>query len=70
MFKLTELKKLDRNRLIDVGGQAVERIHTARLKSRLLSHYEGLTEFKQRKNTFLAFDMEADNAFKNVRQRL
>ena len=64
VFKLTELGKMYRNRLIELGRQTAERIHTARLKSRLLSHFENLTEFKQRKNTFLAFDMEVGNALK------
>ena len=62
VFKLTELGKMYRNRLIELGGQAAERIHTTRLKSRLLSHFEGLTEFTQGKITFLAFDMEVGNA--------
>ena len=62
VFKLTELGKMYRNRLIELGGQAAEKIHATRLKSRLLSHFEGLTEFTQGKNTFLAFEMEVGNA--------
>ena len=50
VFKLTELGKM--YRLIELGKQAAKRIHTTRLKSRLFSHFEGLTEFKQGKNTF------------------
>lgn len=58
------------NRLIGLGGQAAEIIHPTSLKSRLLSHFEGLTELKQGKNTCLAFDVEVGNALKNLRERL
>ena len=66
VLKLTELGKMYRDRLIELRGQAAERIHTARLKSRLLSHFEDLTEFKQGKNTFVAFNMEVGNALKII----
>ena len=52
VFKLTELGKMYGNRPIELGGQTAERIHTTRFKSRLLSHFEGLTEFTQRKVPF------------------
>ena len=47
VFKLTELGKMYQNRLIELAGQAAERIHTTRLNSRLLSHFEGLTELSK-----------------------
>ena len=47
VFELTELGKMYQNRLIELAGQAAERIHTTRLNSRLLSHFEGLTELSK-----------------------
>ena len=56
IFKMTDLADLYRSRLIDLGGTAPDRIHSTRLKTRLLAHFEGLKEFREGKETFLAFD--------------
>ena len=56
--------------MIELGGQAAERIQTTRLKTRLLYNFEGLTKFKNWKNASLTFDMEAGNALKNFERKV
>ena len=46
VFKLTESAKMYQNRMTELRGQPAERIHTTRLKNKLLSNFEVLTEFK------------------------
>lgn len=58
IFKLSELAALYGNRIKSFGRQIPDRVHTTRLKIRLLAYFEDLREFKEGKNILLAFDDE------------
>ena len=46
-----------------------ERIHTTRLKTRLLAHIEGLMEFKEGKESYLAFDEDLGGVLKEIYEK-
>jgi len=66
VFKMTDLADLYRLRLIDMGETVPYRVHTTRLKTRLLSHIEDLREFKEGKETYLAFDDDLGGVMKEM----
>lgn len=56
VLKMTDLTTLYKTSITDIVGKSPNRIHTTKLKNRLLSHFESLTEFKEGKKMFLVFD--------------
>ena len=66
VFKMTDLADLDKSRLQTLDGFIPENTHTTRLKHKLISHLDGLKEFKQGKTTFLAFDEDLCDVLKVV----
>ena len=66
IFKMTDLADMYKRRFEDLGGECPERIHTTKLKNRLLSQLDSLKEFKEGKNSFLTFDNEIGSVLRNV----
>ena len=60
LFKLSELTKMYAGAFENKGYHVDGRIHSTRVKSRILAHFEDLKEFKEGREVFLAF--ERDNA--------
>lgn len=64
VFKMTDLRTLCKARITELGWRWLERIHTTKLKNRLLVYFESLTEFKNRKNALLVFGSAVSSALK------
>ncbi|KAJ7361938.1 hypothetical protein OS493_014585 [Desmophyllum pertusum] len=62
VFKLAELADKYTSRLAQLGESKAARIHTTRLKDRILSHIPALEEHKQGRDVFLAFKKDLANA--------
>ena len=69
VFKMPDLAALYKKRFEDLGGVLPERVHSTRLKSRLLAHIDGLTESKRGKTTYLAFDDDLCDVFKTIYEK-
>ena len=71
VFKMPDLAALYKKRFEDLGGVLPERVHSTRLKSRLLAlaHINGLTESKRGKTTYLAFDDDLCDVFKTIYEK-
>ena len=66
VFKMAHLAALYKKQFEDLGGVLPERVHSTRLKLRLLAHIDRLTESKRGKTTYLAFDDDLCDAFKTI----
>ena len=60
LFKLSDLTKMYAKALENIGYHFDGRIHSTRLKSRILAHFEDLKEFKESRKVFLAFEGDID----------
>ena len=69
VFKRTDLAALYKKRFEDLGGVLPERVHSTRLKLRLLAHIDGLTESKRGQTTYLAFDDNLCDVFKTIYEK-
>ena len=69
VFKMADLAALYKKRFEDLGGVLPERVHSTRLKLRLLAHIDGLTESKRGKTTYLAFDDDLCDVFKTIYEK-
>ena len=69
VFKMADFAALYKKRFEDLGGVLPERVHSTRLKLRLLAHIDGLTESKRGKTTYLAFDDDLYNVFKTIYEK-
>ena len=49
VFKLVYLADLYKQRVKELGGHTSERVHTTKLKQRLLAHVENLREYSDKK---------------------
>ena len=70
IFKMTDLRTLCKARITELGWRWLERIHTTKLKNRLLVYFESLTEFKNGKNTLLVFGSAVSSALKKIRMMM
>ena len=70
IFKLSDLVKLYRTRLEQLGVEVTTRIHSSDLKNRILANIPDLqaTKAKQGKNIFLAFNEDFDYAVKHLHE--
>ncbi|KAJ7361936.1 hypothetical protein OS493_014583 [Desmophyllum pertusum] len=66
VFKLAELADKYTSRLAQLGESKTARIHTTRLKDRILSHIPALEEHKQGRDVFLAFKKDLANALQKA----
>ena len=69
VFKMADLAALYKKRFEDLGGVLPERVHSTRLKLRLLAHIDELTESKRGKTTYLAFDDDLCDVFKTIYEK-
>ena len=69
VFKMADLAVLYKKRFEDLGGELSERVHSTRLKERLLGKVDGLAESKCGKDTFLEFDTDLSNVLKVVYEK-
>ena len=69
VFKMTDLALLYKSRIEYLGAIPPERVYTTRLKLRLLSNIDGLTESTYGKTTYLAFDNDLCDVFKRVYEK-
>ena len=61
VFKLMELTKMYAERMQQLGANLPTRIHTTRLKERILTYIPDLREFRDGRNIMLAFDDDIGN---------
>ena len=66
VFRLAELVDKYTSRLKQLGENTPARIHTTRLKDRILSQIPALEEHKQGRNVFLAFKTDLANALQKA----
>ena len=69
VFKIADLAALYKKRFEDLEGVLPERIHSTRLKLRLLAHIDGLTESKRGKTMYLAFDDDLCDVLKTINEK-
>ena len=66
IFKLTKIAKLYKVRLEQLGVTVGDRIHTTRLKNRLLSELPGLRAYSEGRDTLLTFERDIGPALKKA----
>ena len=66
VFKMIDLVMLCKTRIIELGRKSLQRTHITKLKNRLLVYFGSLTEFKDRKTTFLVFGSAVSSALKKI----
>ena len=66
---MADLAALYKKRFEDLGGVLPERVHSTRLKLRLLAHIDRLTESKRGKTTYLTFDDDLCDVFKTIYEK-
>ena len=66
VFKLADLAKLYKTRLKELGGSTKSRIHTSRLKYRLLSAFPDIKAYMQGRSVMLTFDDDICAALKKA----
>ena len=69
VFKLVDLARLYKERAIELGGHTSERVHTTKLKNRLLAHVENLREYKDKKLSYLTFDENVGTVLKSYYEK-
>ena len=65
VFKLVDLATLYKEKVIELGGHTSERVHTTKLKNRLLAQVENLREYKDKKFSYLTFDENVGTILKS-----
>ncbi|WAR11600.1 hypothetical protein MAR_025780, partial [Mya arenaria] len=67
VFKLSDLSKLYQNRLAQYGVKLMDqRVHTTRLKKRILSLFEDMKAYNEGKEVYLAFNDDVSFALKKA----
>ena len=66
VFKLSELLKMYTNRLKELGVDITRRIHSTRLKHRILSQFEDLKSYNEGREVYLAFDTDIGAALRTA----
>ena len=65
IFKLVDLSKLHKTKVRELGGHTPNRIHTTKLKERLMLHIENLKEYQDSNNQcYIPFDNDAGTVLK------
>ena len=65
IFKLADLANLYKTRVRELGGHTPDRVHTTKLKQRLMLHIENLKEFQDsNSHCYLAFDDDVRTVLK------
>ena len=64
VFKVTDLAEMYKKRLIELGAHA--RVHTTKLKNRIMAHFENIRDFKEGNTSYLVFDADIGSALKSV----
>lgn len=62
VFKMADLTKLYNARMEQLGVQTDQRVHTTRLKDRILAHFLDLREHKKGRDILLVFEDDIGNA--------
>ena len=55
-----------KKRLIELGAHAPNRVHTTKLKNRIMAHFENIRDFKEGNSSYLVFDADIGSAIKSV----
>ena len=66
VFRLADLTKLYISRLEQLGVQNIGKVHSTRMKERLLAHLPGLRAHKEGRNVLLAFDTDIGIALRKA----
>ena len=66
VFKLADLVGLYKTRLKQLGGNATNRIHSTRLKNRLMTVFPDLTAHTEGRDVLLTFDQHLGGAIRNA----
>ena len=69
VFKLVDLARLYKERIIELGGHTSERLHATKLKNRLLAHVENLREYKDKKLSYLTYDENVGTVLKSYYEK-
>ena len=64
-FKLVDLGCMYKERVRELGGYTPDRVHTTKLKNRLMAHVEGLREFKSTNYSYMTFDENVRTVLKS-----
>ena len=65
VFKLVDLADLYKERVQELGGRISGRVHTTKLKQRLLAHVDNLREYSDKKFLYLTFEENVGTVLKN-----
>ena len=65
LFKLSQLNKLYCDRLRELGVEVVGRIHSTRLKNRILSKFPGMNSYPDGREILLAFNVDVGEILGN-----
>ena len=68
-FKLVDLAKLYKERVKELGGHTPDRVHTTKLKNRLLAHVENLREFSDNRFSYVTFDETWGDVIKSYHEQ-
>ena len=66
LFKMTDLTNLDSNRFQQLGTNITGRVHSTRLKNRILGYFPDLEAHKQGRELVLVFNKDIGQALKKV----
>ena len=66
MFRLVELAALYQSRLEQLGVRRNRRVHSTRLKQRLLAHFPDMQSHSKGRNILLAFEEDVGEAIAKV----
>ena len=64
-FKLVDLGCMYKERVRELFEHTPDRVHTTKLKNRLMAHVEGLGEFKNMKYSYMTFDENVGTVLKS-----
>ena len=62
VFKLADLVNMYSTRLIQLGTDVVERVHSTKLKSRILNYFHDMEAYKKGRDVMLAFNKDIGHA--------
>ena len=68
-FRLVDLAKVYKERVKELGGHTPDRVHTTKLKNRLLAHVETLREFSNNRFSYLTFDETLGDVIKSYHEQ-
>ena len=58
VFKVADLAEMYKTRLIELGAHSPNRVHTTKLRNRIMAHFENIKEFKEGNISYLVFESD------------